>query len=51
LVTGYAYSHGWRGFSEAGYKAGLGDFRIVIIDPRGKERLNHPTKREESGPN
>ena len=25
---GYAYSHGWRGFSEAGYKAGMGDFRV-----------------------
>src|SRR4051795_9969743 len=42
LVTGYAYSHGWRGFSEAGYKAGMGDFRVVIIDPRGKERLDEP---------
>jgi hypothetical protein len=36
LVGGYAYSHGWRGFSEAGYEAGMGDFRVVIIDPRGK---------------
>src|SRR4051794_32349762 len=48
LVAGYAYSHGWRGFSEAGYEAGMGDFRVVILDPRGKERLDHATKREES---
>jgi sugar lactone lactonase YvrE len=47
-VAGYAYSHGWDGFSEAGYKAGRGDFRIVIIDPHGKERLDLATKREDS---
>jgi hypothetical protein len=48
LVTGYAYSHGWRGFSEAGHNAGMGEFRRVIIDLRGKERLDQVTKREES---
>jgi hypothetical protein len=48
LVTGYAYSHGWRGFSEAGIEGGMGDFRVVIIDPGGKERLEQVTKRQES---
>ena len=48
LVIGYAYSHGWRGFSNAGHSAGMGDFRVVIIDPRGKERLDQVTKRDES---
>jgi hypothetical protein len=48
LAAGYAYSQGWRGFSEAGHKAGMGDFRVVIIDARGKERLNQVAKREES---
>ena len=49
VVTGYAYSHGWRGLSPAGYKAGFGDFRGVIIDSRGKERLNQAAKRQASG--
>ncbi len=48
LAVGYAYSHGWRGFSAAGYKGGWGDFRVVIIDPRGKERFDQATKRERS---
>ncbi len=48
VAAGYAYSHGWRGFSEAGFKDGMGDFRVVIIDPQGKERLNHATNREDS---
>ncbi len=43
-VAGYAYSHGWAGFAEAGYAAGMGDFRIVIVDPRGRERLDQATK-------
>ena len=47
-AAGYSYSHGWEGFSEAGFEAGIGDFRVVIIDPRGKERLNQVTNREES---
>ena len=48
VVTGYAYSHGFEGFSEAGYQAGMGDFRVVILDSGGKERLNLATKREDS---
>ncbi len=48
VVAGYAYSHGWAGYAEAGINAGLGDFRVVIIDPRGQERLNRITKRETS---
>jgi hypothetical protein len=48
VTGGYAYSHGWRGFSDAGFKAGAGDFRVVIIDEHGKERLDQVTKREES---
>ena len=34
-VVGYAYSHGWRGFSEEGYKAGMGNFSVVLITPTG----------------
>ena len=48
VTGGYAYSNGWRGFSEAGYKAGMGDFRVVILDQLGKERLDQATKRQES---
>jgi hypothetical protein len=48
VVAGYAYSHGWRGFSEAGHEAGMGEFRVVIIDAQGKERLEHVTKRADS---
>jgi hypothetical protein len=48
VAAGYAYSHGWAGYAEAGIDAGLGDFRVVIIDPRGQERLNRITKRENS---
>lgn len=46
VVAGYSYSNGWEGFSEAGFGAGMGDFRVVILDPRGAERLNQPTQRE-----
>jgi sugar lactone lactonase YvrE len=49
VVGGYAYSHGWEGSSEAGLKAGMGDFRVVLIDPRGRLRLDRATKREPSG--
>jgi hypothetical protein len=48
LVAGYAYSQGWRGVSEGGDQAGMGDFRVVILDPRGKERLDRAAKREPS---
>lgn len=48
VTGGYSYSHGWRGYSEAGFKAGFGDFRVVIIDASGKERLEQITKREPS---
>ena len=47
-VAGYAYSFGPDGSSEAGHKAGPGDFRLVILDPHGKERLDQTTKREDS---
>ena len=49
VVAGYGYSHGWRGFSEAGLKDGWGDFRVVVIDPKGKDRLNEATARQDTG--
>ena len=49
VVAGYGYSHGWRGFSEGGIKDGWGDFRVVIIDSTGKDRLNEATARENTG--
>ncbi len=45
---GYAYSHGWRGFPLAGPNPGPGTFRVVLLAPDGRERLNQVTKREES---
>lgn len=47
-VAGYAYSHGPRGFAADGHQEGAGDFRVVILDPRGKERLDQITMREQS---
>jgi hypothetical protein len=34
-IAGYAYSHGWRGFSKDGFKAGAGDFSVIIMSPEG----------------
>ncbi|NCC51027.1 MAG: hypothetical protein EOM20_07395 [Spartobacteria bacterium] len=44
-VGGYAYSHGWRGFSK---KAGLGDFRVVVLSPTGTLLREHVFQREAS---
>jgi hypothetical protein len=48
VTGGYAYSNGFAGIWDAGFKAGEGDFRVVIIDAHGKERLDQVTKREPS---
>jgi len=47
-VAGYAYSHGWRGFSDEGYKAGMGTFSVVLISPDGKIVRQHEQEREHS---
>jgi hypothetical protein len=47
-VLGYSYSFGKRGLSEAGWKAGPGDFQVVILDPLGRERFEQLAKRERS---
>jgi hypothetical protein len=49
VVAGYAYSHGWRGFSKKGIAVGMGDFRAVILDARGVERMERVTERKEGG--
>ncbi len=46
LAAGYAYSHGPQRDWKAGAGAGVGDFRVVIIDPRGTERLDEATTRQ-----
>jgi hypothetical protein len=35
-VAGYAYTHGWRGFSEAGASAGMGEFIVAVLSAEGK---------------
>ncbi len=47
LVVGYAYSNGLPRRVAGGFKAGYGDFRVVIIDALGKERLDQATERED----
>jgi sugar lactone lactonase YvrE len=47
-VAGYAYSHGWRGFSDAGYEAGMGTFSVVLISSQGKIVCRHEQAREHS---
>ena len=47
-VAGYAYSHGWRGFAEGGYEAGMGTFSVVILSPEGRIVDRHEQDREHS---
>jgi hypothetical protein len=49
VVTGYTYSHGWRGFSQKGIDDGYGDFRVLILDPNGGVRMEQVTNRQEGG--
>jgi hypothetical protein len=35
-AAGYAYTHGWRGFSEAGGDAGPGEFIVAVLSAEGK---------------
>jgi len=49
VVAGYAYTHGWRGFAkEGGFRAGMGDFHVVILNANGGEVCNHVIKRTHS---
>jgi hypothetical protein len=48
VAGGYAYSNGPEGFSGAPGDRSMGDFRVVILDAKGKERLDHATKRQGS---
>lgn len=54
IVAGYAYSHGWRGFPPEAARDKVkrsdwnGDFRVLIIDPAGKSRLDERQKRAHS---
>jgi DNA-binding beta-propeller fold protein YncE len=47
-VAGYAYTHGWRGFSQAGYKAGPGDYVVALLAPDGGIVRQHTEPRRES---
>jgi len=47
-IAGYAYSHGWRGFSEDGFRAGAGEFSVVILSPEGSIITNDQHARENS---
>jgi hypothetical protein len=49
LVIGYAYTNGLEGFSEAGYKAGTGDFIVLILSEKGEVILKETHPRERSG--
>jgi hypothetical protein len=48
-VAGYAYSYGWRGFSDEDGKAGPGEFVVAILSAEGKplneEKLNRKQSR------
>jgi hypothetical protein len=35
-VAGYAYTHGWRGFSEEGWDDGPGKFIVAVLSAEGK---------------
>lgn len=48
VVGGYAYTHGWRGFGKDGIDEGMGDFHVVVIDAKGRVRLNEISKRQSS---
>ena len=45
-VAGYAYTHGWRGFAEGGWKAGPGDFVVAVLSAEGKPLNEEKHKRE-----
>lgn len=47
-AAGYAYTHGWRGFSEAGYRAGMGEFIVALISPSGSVICQTAEPRESS---
>lgn len=51
VVGGYAYSNGWEGWptQKSGDTSDYGDFEVVILDPRGRERLHQKVKRVVSG--
>lgn len=46
--AGYAYSHGFDGHARDRSDRTPGDFRIVILDPAGRERLDEATPRAQS---
>lgn len=48
FAAGYAYSFGLYGMSGEGYRAGVGDFRVVVIDRTGTLVLHEIIKREPS---
>jgi len=48
LIAGYAYSHGWRGFSTNGHKAGMGDFSVVLLSDSGEILLRDRHARDHS---
>jgi len=45
-VAGYAYTHGWRGFSEGGWDAGPGEFVVAILSAEGKPLNEEKHSRE-----
>jgi hypothetical protein len=47
-IAGYAYSNGRRGYSADSADRTPGDFRVIILDPSGNERLNEAHTREPS---
>lgn len=47
-VAGYAYTHGWRGFSTDGHKAGMGQFIVALLAPSGAVLRQHTVPREAS---
>ena len=47
-IAGYAYTYGWEGFSEKGYKAGVGDMLVVLLDRNGKELSKNKYPRHHS---
>ncbi|HWQ92846.1 MAG TPA: hypothetical protein VN673_14310 [Clostridia bacterium] len=49
VVAGYGYTYGENGTSERGYKAGVGDFVIAMVEPTGRLRVHESVTRERSG--
>ncbi len=46
LIAGYAFTHGWDGFAEEGFTAGMGEFLIVILAPDGSVRMKESQARK-----